>query len=846
MLDHADHDADSELNEEDLSPLAQLFSRAIGSMGHPDDAASCPEHCHDQTPASPPRPPATFALDILVTGIVQGVGFRPFIYRLAKRFDVAGWVFNAPDGVHIHAEGSDVDVVTFLRNIKTMAPPMARIDTLSYDEVKPQGLPSFAIRSSERAFSTSTLVSPDIATCPQCVEELFDPTNRRYHYPFINCTQCGPRFTIIDSLPYDRMNTSMQTFTMCHECGKEFMDPSSRRFHAQPNACFSCGPELNWRFTDGPVMRATDPTTSDMLIEQAAAVIEQGGIVAIKGLGGFHLACDASNRRAVLKLRQRKHRPHKPFAVMVPGVEDARAICEVSPAEEQLLTGTVRPIVLLQRRRNTLLAPGVASGLREIGVMLPYTPVQHLLLHRVQLPLVMTSGNLTEEPILAQEDEALRYLSPIADAFLSNDRPILSRYDDSVTRVVDGQTVMVRRARGYAPTPVPLPESLRSAPELLACGPEEKNTFCYTREGFAYVSQHLGNLENALTFQAWEQAVSQYRHLFDLDPQALAYDPHPEYLSTKWAHEHEGDFPLPGQPVQHHHAHIAAVTAEHDHPEPVIGVALDGTGYGDDGTIWGGEVLLCDWRTSRRVAHIAPFALPGGGAAIEHPARAAWSLLHHLGLTDHPGARLLQSQLSADERALVCKMVDQDINSPLTSSAGRLFDAMAAMTGVCSEATYDGEPAIALEAMLYDDVTGRTVEDPDAEAAAERYRFAVGPAADDATAPAVVDPAPAVCAALDDIDSGTSRELIALRFHVAFANAIVEVCTQMAREHDIDTVALSGGVFMNLYLLTHVRASLEEAGLQVLVGKELPANDGCISYGEAVVALARLQGAETE
>lgn len=563
--------------------------------------------CHNPAGDEPgTRPKATFALAILVRGIVQGVGFRPFIYNLAGRFGVSGWVLNATDGVHIHAEGSDVDVVTFLRNIKTMAPPMARIDSLSYEQVDPEGFPSFAIRMSEREFSTSTLISPDIATCPDCVAELFDPTNRRYHYPFINCTQCGPRFTIIDSLPYDRANTSMQTFQMCYECGTEFIDPSNRRFHAQPNACFACGPQLIWRFTDGPEMRAYDLTTSDMVIEQAAAIIEQGGIVAIKGLGGYHLACDASNRRAVLKLRERKRRPHKPFAVMVPGIEDAKAICEVGPAEEQLLCGTVRPIVLLQRRRNSLLAQGVASGLREIGVMLPYTPLQHLLLHRLQLPLVMTSGNLTEEPILSKDDEALRYLSPIADAFLSNDRPILSRYDDSVVRVVDGTPAMVRRARGYAPTPILLPASLAEGPELLACGPEQKSTFCYTRNGYAYLSQHLGNLENALTFQVWEQTVKQYRHLFDLHPEGLVCDRHPEYLSTKWAREHDTGYQRGIQEVQHHHAHIASVTAEHDHPGRVIGIALDGTGLGDDGTIWAANCCSAIGSTAR----VSPISHP--------------------------------------------------------------------------------------------------------------------------------------------------------------------------------------------------------------------------------------------
>lgn len=790
-----------------------------------------------QTPSAP------FAFDILVRGIVQGVGFRPFIYNLARNLGITGWVLNATDGVHVHAEGSEVDTVTFLRSIKKMAPGMARIDSLTYEQVQPEGYPSFEIRESRESFSASTLISPDIATCPSCIRELFDPHDRRFHYPFINCTQCGPRFTIIDSLPYDRPNTSMQTFQMCPSCSREYHDPTDRRFHAQPDACFACGPQLIWRYGDAPAMRAHAPGMSDMVIAQAAAVIEQGGIVAIKGLGGYHLACDASNRNAVLKLRQRKHRPHKPFAIMVPGMEDARAIGVVGPTEEKLLSGSVRPIVLLQRKRNSLLAPGIASGLREIGVMLPYTPLQHLLLHRIQLPLVMTSGNLSEEPILARDDEALEFLSPIADAFLSNDRPILSRYDDSVTRVVDDEVVMVRRARGYAPTPLPLPESLRDAPELLACGPEQKNTFCYTREGSAFISQHLGDLENALTYEVWEGTVHHYRRLFGLDPVALACDKHPGYLSTQWAHEHAAEYPRGLFEVQHHHAHIASVTAEHDHPGKVVGVALDGTGFGDDGTVWGGEILLCDWVESTRVAHLATFGLPGSAAAIKHPPRIAWALLREHDLTGHPAARLTRSQMDEEELQLTEQMLDRQLNCPLTSSAGRLFDAFAALLGLCRETTYEGEPAIMLEAALYDDVTGELISDPAADEAEKRYRFALQhtDVSDAPTAPLVIDPAPALRAALDDMAEGCSRELVSLRLHHAFAAAIVGSCKHLAPSLGCDTIALSGGVFMNLFLLTHIRRGLEEAGFTVLVGKDLPANDGCVAFGEAVVALARMQ-----
>ena len=481
----------------------------------------------------------TTARKLHITGIVQGVGFRPFIYNLAMESGLIGWVLNASDGVHIHVQGDETDMADFIASIPDRAPRMSRIDDIDVEEVASEDLEGFEIRESDAAESVSTLISPDIATCPACVAELLDPSDRRYHYPFINCTQCGPRFTIIDGLPYDRPKTSMRSFPMCPDCDREYHDPTDRRFHAQPDACFSCGPELFW-YENAIFEQATDRETSDAIVERAASYLEKSRILAIKGLGGYHLACDATDQHAVSLLRSRKRRPAKPFACMFPTLESVERICRVDEVERALLTGTARPIVLLRLREHPdpaapEIAPGVAEGLRELGVMLPYTPLQHLLLAQVARPLVMTSGNLTEEPILADDEEAIAYLGPLTEAILGNDRPILSRYDDSVMRVIDSRVYPVRRARGYAPLPLPIPEAIRTETTVLACGPEQKSTFCYASGEHAFVSQHLGDLGNALAFHAWEDTVALYGRLFDLTPEVLACDMHPSYLSTQWA-----------------------------------------------------------------------------------------------------------------------------------------------------------------------------------------------------------------------------------------------------------------------------------------------------------------------
>jgi hydrogenase maturation protein HypF len=837
------------------------------------------------------------AYDLHISGIVQGVGFRPFVYRQARRWGLAGWVLNAGDGVHAHLEGEKRALEGFLKELGERAPAAAHITSLEAMESPIEGLDTFSIRESDATTETNTLISPDIATCPECLRELFDPGDRRFHYPFINCTNCGPRFTIIGALPYDRPNTSMAGFTMCESCNHEYHDPLDRRFHAQPDACFTCGPTLRLYRSGQAVAKARDRAGSDALIEEVASLIVHGRIVAIKGLGGYHLACDATNEDAVVTLRKRKRRTAKPFALMVRGLSDARALCQVDDHEAALLEGTVRPIVLLRRRgwrgrdggdgrdgqADDPIAPSVAGTLHELGIMLPSTPVQHLLMALVATPLVMTSGNISEEPIIAGEIEAHESLAQVADAFLDNDREILSRYDDSVVRVIEGRTQFIRRARGFAPQPLPFFQEAPASqgkeatgPSILAVGPEQKNTFCLVRANEAFCSQHLGDLENASSFDAWLTTLGLYERLFSLDGQILACDMHPEYLSTKWARARAQGTIIE---VQHHHAHIASVLAEHRATgEPmeangggpvdrVIGIAFDGTGYGDDGALWGGETLIVTPADYERFAHLRYVPLPGGRAAIDHPDRMAWSYLRTFGLTEHQGVRGLVAGIGDDRLLLLDQIIANRINTPDTSSMGRLFDAVSALVGICAESSYEGQAAVELEAALYDPTTGRPVSDPGGHDAARRYRFKLAEApaqkadmdaslgeqaqdgewragADGAsrqTRPAyVVDPTPTLLALLDDRLASVPPSQLALRFHEAVAQLVVDLCERARLCHGLSTVALGGGVFMNRYLITRVVPLLENEGFTVLLNRELPVNDGCISYGQAAVAAARL------
>ena len=795
------------------------------------------------------------ALDIQVKGIVQGVGFRPFVYRLAKKYLIDGWVLNATDGVFIHAEAETKLLDEFVIELSENPPAASRVEEVTLKEVPLEDFDSFEIRFSDAgAVEKTTLVSPDLATCDDCARELFNPNDRRYRYPFINCTNCGPRFTIIEKLPYDRKSTSMKEFPMCERCAREYGDPLDRRFHAQPDACFECGPHISWREHEGGAIDAPlGPTTwgatreeSDAILARAVELLLDGKILAVKGLGGFHLVCDASNPQAVALLRARKRREGKAFAVMMGDVADVRRFCEVNEAEESILAATQRPIVLLRKRPDAVFAPGLADALPELGVMLPYTPIQHLLLHDFAEAggagmLVMTSGNIHDEPIVIDDEDAYAKLFGVADAFLGHNRAIRARYDDSVVRVIEagsaGEAVQfIRRARGYAPLPLAMPphEGACATSSLFATGPEQKNTFALTRDAEAFVSQHIGDLENAETYDAWLQAKDRYETLFEIRPARIACDLHPEYLTSKWAHEQS----LPVTEVQHHHAHVVSVMGEHGLTGPVCGIAFDGTGYGVDGAIWGGEVLLSNLSAFERFANFAYVPMPGGAAAVKHPLRMAYGVLWAFDLLEHPGAA--EALAALGEQAAVCEqMIDRGINTPMTSSVGRLFDAASALLGICVEPTYEGEPAILLEAAIdgpADAARGATGEGAYEIGVLKNTATSTSTAQD--TSVVLFDAAPVFAALLDDLAAGVSVGVIARRFHDAFVQAIVTAAELVRSLYDIDTLALSGGVFMNRYLLEHALAALEAAGFTVAVNRDLPPNDGCISFGQAVVAWA--------
>lgn len=832
------------------------------------------------------------ALDIHVKGIVQGVGFRPFVYRLAKKYLINGWVLNAADGVHIRAEGEEKLLDEFVMEISENAPAAAQVTEIEMKEVPLEPFDTFEIRASDESDAEeATFVSPDLATCADCARELFDPADRRYRYPFINCTNCGPRFTIIEELPYDRARTSMRDFQMCEACQHEYDDPSDRRFHAQPNACFKCGPHISFSVDDGKTVRwGNTREESDAILAEAVAMLLDGKILAVKGLGGFHLACNARNPEAIARLRERKHRYGKAFAVMMPSLDEVRQVCEVGVEEAAVLEGAARPIVLLRKQMDAPLAEGLADGLPKLGVMLPYTPLQHLLLHDFAeacereaaddegashggaLPpmLVMTSGNMHDEPICIKDDVAYKQLGGIADAFVGNDREILTRFDDSVVRVIRagsaGETVqMIRRARGYAPAAIEVQgagaaDAATTEDEggtaLFAAGPEQKNTFCFLRnEGDAtqaFVSQHIGDMEDADTFDAWIETKQRYEQLFDLHATELACDLHPEYITSKWAHEQSAlhQPPLPLIEVQHHHVHIASVIAENGLPsdEAVCGVAFDGTGYGADGNIWGGEVLMSNESDFERFMNFAYVPMPGGAAAVKHPLQMAYGVLWEFDLLDHPGAAKLREALGEAQCANFDTMIEQGINTPVTSSVGRLFDAASALLGICTEPTYEGEPAIMLEAALWDGIAhgmpGTKANDAedgihDAYVIDVVKNVATETSTAHDTSVLLFDAAPAFRSLLDDLQAGVATPVISKRFHDAFVNAIVQAAQLSLALYDVRKIALSGGVFMNRYLVENTLAQLEQAGFTVAINRELPPNDGCVSFGEAVIAWAR-------
>ena len=750
------------------------------------------------------------SLRIQVSGIVQGVGFRPFVYRIANDYGISGRVSNNTQGVDILASGDGDSLFLFLKALKDEAPAAAlveRVNVTSADEI---ATGPFEIAPSDAEGSKQVLISPDLATCDDCVRELFDAADRRHRYPFINCTNCGPRFTIIRDTPYDRPLTSMSPFEMCAECAAEYADPSDRRFHAQPNACPACGPRA-W-LVDRKGARIPGEAASE-----AARLLSEGGIVAIKGLGGFHLACDATDDEAVARLRERKRRYGKPLAVMVSDVGEARAICQVSEEEERLLASPRRPIVLLEELEGSPLSREVAGGLDRQGVFLPYTPLHHLVLAGAGRPLVMTSGNISNEPIAIENDEAMKRLGDIADHFLLHDRDILVRYDDSVSRVFRGAEYPVRRARGYAPYPIRITPP--ADVQVLALGAELKNTFCVLRGEQAFMGQHIGDMESEGEVEHFEEALAAVLRLFSLEPEVVAHDLHPDYLTTQMAPE----FGLPMVGVQHHHAHIVSCLADNAASGEVIGVAWDGTGYGTDGTVWGGEFLVCDETSFRRAAHLYRYPMPGADACIYRLYRMVYGVMSELFEDEETAMERLRARFDIDdaEAASLVFQVKNKVNTPITSSAGRLFDVAAALAGLRGEASYDGQAACELEAVARD--------------TREYYNFILDRSAE----PWVVDTRPVFREMLIDIDSGKAPAEVAGKFHATMALAIIETCEAIADATGLGRVALSGGVFQNEMLATWAVDGLTSSGLAVMVHGRVPCNDGGVSLGQAVVA-ARL------
>ena len=852
---------------------------------------------------------------------MQGVGFRPFVYRLAAELDLHGWVINDTEGVFIEVEGAETTLARFLQRLPAETPPRAIVQSLSNTWLPPAGYAQFEIRHSDNAGAKTALILPDVATCPDCLAELLAPADRRHRYPFTNCTNCGPRFSIIEALPYDRPNTTMRMFTMCPACQAEYDSPLDRRFHAQPNACPACGPRLALyerktkderratyvreasprherpscampaSFVVGPSSFVAIARNDNALLA-AVEAIRAGKILAVKGLGGFHLMVDARNSAAIKRLRERKHRHEKPFAIMVPELEQAQLLCEVSPEAAALLTSAEAPIVLLEKwtgvrsqepgvtnqeskdrrqetegdnssvsgqpssfvfRLSSLVADEVAPDNPYLGVMLPYTPLHHLLLAELGSPVVATSGNLTDEPICTDESDAFERLEHVADAFLVHDRPIARHVDDSVAWIIRGAPRLLRRARGYAPLPVLLNAEV---PPILAVGAHLKNTVALSVGRQAFISQHIGDLETPGAMAAFERVIADFLQMYEAAPVAIAHDLHPEYLSTKWAQERaagerqmskndDGVFVMRRAsliPVQHHHAHLAACLAENRAEGPALGITWDGTGYGMDGTIWGGEFLLGDASGFTRVAHLRPFRLLGGDAAVYEPRRVALALLCEmygdaaLEMDDLPSLRAF----SVSERHLLSRMLARGVNAPLTTSAGRLFDGVAALIGMQQEVSFEGQAAMALEFAADMRESGAypfVLTTPAPNCDGRRCGDDEGRGTTDQDAPSIVDWQPMIEAILADLRAGVERGIIAARFHGALVDSIIAVALSVGQPR----VALTGGCFQNRLLTERAAERLERAGFEVILHRLVPPNDGGISLGQIAVAAARLR-----
>ena len=752
-------------------------------------------------------------LSVRVRGIVQGVGFRPFVFQLAERHDLKGWVRNTNTQVEMEVEGGEEALAAFLRDLRGDPPPLASIDSIESEPRALAGYRSFEIVAS-RFDSGWQSIPPDTATCEACLAELTEPLERRHRYPFTNCTHCGPRFTIIQGLPYDRARTTMSCFEMCGDCRAEYENPRDRRFHAQPIACPACGPRL-WLELTGARRVGGDP------IENCVGLLRSGGIVAVKGLGGFQLACDAAHRDAVARLRSTKRRYGKPFALMVPDLGWAERLCEPSEPELEALCSRERPIVLMKRREESDVAPEVAPVLDTLGLMLPYTPLHHLLLNDFAGPLVMTSGNMSEEPIAMGNREAVRRLEGLADAFLFHDRDIYARYDDSVIRVIGGRAVPIRRARGYAPVPIELPFQARR--DILACGAQQKNTFCLVKESKAYLSQHIGDLENLETLEHFESSLDLLRSLLRVEPEIIGHDMHPDYLSTRIAHE----FPAPTAvrvPVQHHHAHVVSAMIENGLRDAVLGVAYDGTGYGTDGAIWGGEILLADWRSFKRLAHLRYAPMLGGEAAIRKPYRMALGYIWGLCAASEAEFGPFLATLPVGERILLRRQFEARLNAPSTSSCGRLFDAAAALLGIRREALYEGQPAIELEALA--DPAVEDVYPYDLLRDAEGW---------------VIDPAATLRALWCELRAGHAVPRIAAAFHNTVADFTRAACRAARDATRVNRVALSGGCFQNALLVERLQERLTVDGFEIFTHRWVPPNDGGISLGQAAAAHALVE-----
>jgi len=789
-------------------------------------------------------------LRIDVKGRVQGVGFRPVVYRYAKERGLSGWVSNTSEGVVIEVEGDSEEIDDFLKTLKAFPPRQAKITALSTYLLPVKNEGQFSILPSIAKAKIRTQVSPDIATCPECLKELLDPTNRRYLYPFINCTNCGPRFTIVKSIPYDRDKTTMGNFAMCPQCQEEYNDPLNRRFHAQPNACPQCGPQVTLVHNSGATQ-----SSGPEAVRETIRLLREGKIIAIKGLGGFHLACDATNDRAVGDLRGRKYRENKPFALMASNLETVRKYCEVSPEEEELLISWKRPIVLLKKKPFSPISEKVAPNNSYLGFMLPYTPLHYLLFQESLAVLVMTSGNISDEPIAYENKEAMSRLKGIADYFLLHDRDIYIRCDDSVTRIFPsaslgsepGETsdplrgeplltptthseIVIRRSRGYVPSPLRVPCSFKN--EILACGAHLKNTFALAKGDEVIVSHHIGDIENLETLRAFEKGIEHFKRLFDIEPVIIARDLHPEYLSTRYAENLQIINPeLRILSIQHHHAHIASCLADNGvSNRKLIGVSFDGTGFGTDGNIWGGEFLIADYADFQRVAHLKYVPLPGGEQAIREPWRMAASYLYETFGPEFLGLGLdFISRLDKDKWRVLERMIKQGVNSPLVSSVGRLFDAVSSLLGLRDRITYEGQAAVELEMAME--------QFPSSKLEIQSYGYEI----ENRDQIYIIDPRSVIMGVVSDLQRGISASSISRKFHNTVVEIIVDLCKRINKREGLSEVALSGGVFQNMFLLSRAFNRLSREGFKVYLHHRVPTNDGGISLGQAVVANAKSQ-----